>query len=97
MGKRTIAVLNPTARPKAKDISSASRIRDLNGKVIGFLWNNKPNGDLLLGSIEKLLLERFQLSGVKWYQKQVLANSADAGIIEELALTSDLVVSAISD
>ena len=97
MGTRTILVLNPTARPKVKETSPASRIRDLNGRVIGFLWNNKPNGDLLLTSVKELLSGRFHLSGTKWYQKQVLAAPADAKIIEELVLSSDLVISAISD
>ena len=97
MVEKTIAVLSPTTKPNIKDIPIAPRIHDLDGKVIGFLWNSKPNGDLLLTSIKERLLERFQISGVKWHQKHSLAAPADTNDITELALASDMVINAIGD
>ena len=95
MVTKTIAVLIPTAKPRVKEVSMASRLHDLNDKVVGFLWNGKPNGDILLLRIKEQLSQRFHLAGTNWHQK-------DAGVpaeaaIEELTRTSDLVINAIGD
>ena len=97
MVTKTIAVLNPTATANIKDSSTAPHVHDLNGKAIGFLWNSKPNGDLLLNSIKDRLLERFQISEVKWHQKHSVAAPADTNIIAELGVASDVVINAIGD
>ena len=97
MDLKTIAVLDPTAKPRAKEISTPPRLNDLNDKVIGFLWNTKPNGDILLLRIKEQLSRRFQLGGTSWYQKSGTSFPADTAIIEELANTSDLVINAIGD
>ena len=44
----TIEVFVPTAEAKIKKLAVNPRIHDLTGKVLGFLWNEKPNGDILL-------------------------------------------------
>ena len=97
MVTKTITVLDPTAKPGVKEISIAPRVHDLNDKVIGFLWNTKPNADLLLLRIKEQLSQRFHLAGTTWQQKIGAAVSAPADIIEELAQTSDLVINAIGD
>ncbi len=94
---KTITVLDPTARPRIKEISIAPRVHDLNDKVLGFLWNGKPNGDLLLLRIKEQLSKRFQLAGTNWHEKRGAAISAEAAAIEELTHTSALVINAIGD
>ena len=42
-----ITVLNPTAPPRQLRTDMAPRPDDLRGKAVGFLWNSKPNGDVL--------------------------------------------------
>ena len=54
-----ITVLNPTGRAGGRNLSVASRPVDLNGRVLGILWNGKPNGDILLGRIRDALARRF--------------------------------------
>ena len=44
----TIEVLVLTAEANIKKLATNPRVHDLNGKVLGFLWNEKPNGDILL-------------------------------------------------
>ena len=97
MVAKTIAVLDPTAKPRVKETSISPRINDLNGKMIGFLWNSKPNGDILLLRLEERLSQRFQLAGTHWHQKTGAPVAADAATIEELTRTSDLVINAIGD
>ena len=97
MVTRNIAVLDPTAKPKIKEVSTASRVHDLNDKVLGFLWNSKPNGDLLLLRVKEQLSRRFRFAETIWHEKSSAAISAGATTIEELVNTSDLVINAIGD
>ena len=97
MVTKTIAVLDPTAKPRAKEISTPPRLQDINDKVVGFLWNTKPNGDILLLRIKEQLSQRFRLAGTSWQQKAITAGPAEAAIIEELANTADVVINAIGD
>ena len=99
MVTKTITVLDPTAKPRASVMPIAPRVHDLNGKVVGFLWNGKPNGDILLLRIKEQLSQRFHFAGTSWQQKAGATVSADAvaPIIDELTRTSELVINAISD
>ena len=75
----TIEVLVPTAEPKIKKLSVNSRVHDLNGTVVGFLWNAKPNGDVLLQRIRDHLSQKYTLAGSKWAKVEglhVLAEDA---------------------
>ena len=91
-----VAVLYPTAGSKARDIPIAPRLDDLTGKVLGLLWNTKPNGDILLRHIEQRLSERFRLSNRVWRQKPGAAMSAGP-IIKEFSESVDAVINALGD
>jgi hypothetical protein len=95
--RRTITVLDPTAKPGIKRITMAPRLHDLNGKVAGFLWNSKANGDLLLERIKEQLVQRFSFAGVIWRQKPAASEPADSAIIDVLADTCSLVINAQGD
>jgi len=70
----------------------------LNGKIVGFLWNGKPNGDFLLNRIKELLLQRFKLVRTTWEQVEALHVLAeDAQEVKRIADTSDIVVLATGD
>ena len=97
MPEKLIAVLDPTVKPRAKEVPIIPHFHDWNDKVIGFLWNSKPNGDLLLRRIQEQFSQRFRLAGTNWYEKPTAAVPAEATIIEELARTSDMVINAIGD
>ena len=97
MATKTIAVLDPTAKSRVEEISMVPRVHNLNGKAVGFFWNSKSNGDLLLLRVKDQLSQRFHLAGTKWYQKPSAVVSASAETIEDLTFTSDLVISAAGD
>ncbi len=97
MGTRTIAVLDPTAKPKHPWIPIARRVADLNGKVVGFLWNEKPNGDILLNRIKERLSQKFNLSGTIWHAKETASRPASEVILNDLTSRADLVINAIGD
>ena len=95
--EKTIKVYNPTAKYNFKRIKVNDKVNDLNGKVIGFLWNHKPNGDIQLLSIKEKLSQRFQLAGTVWQHFEGGSSMPEDTVIDEIATTSDMVVVAIGD
>ena len=94
----TIEILVPTGEPRVKKISLNSRVHDLNGKVVGFLWNEKPNADVLLQRIREHILQKYKLAGSLWEQVAGLHVLAEvAPEIKKLASTADTVVIALGD
>ena len=94
----TIEILIPTAEPKIKTIAVNSRLNDLNGKIVGFLWNEKPNGDILLQRIKDHLSQRFNLADTVWGQVEAVHIPAeDAPEVKQLGTKADAVVIATGD
>lgn len=54
----TISVLNPTAKPRRLENTLSSRGENLEGKRLGFLWNNKPNGKVIFRTLENILVPK---------------------------------------
>ena len=95
--ERTIKVLDPTAKSRVKEIQANTPSQDLNGKVIGFMWNHKPNGDILLNRIKEELSRRFNLAGTVWKHWEGGGSGPEASILDEMAASADMVVIAIGD
>jgi hypothetical protein len=94
----TIEVFNPTAEAKIKKAAVNARVHDLNGKVLGFLWNEKPNGDVLLHRLQEHLAQKYQLSRVEWGQIGGLHVEVEKEpVLKELARKADTVVIAVCD
>ena len=96
MGQGVITVLDPTGRAVPREFRRAPRPVDLNGKVLGLLWNGKPNGDVLLRRIQESLAGRFNLSGVIWRKKPAVDVPAKE-ILRELAQGADFIINANGD
>ena len=93
-----IMVLSPVPKMVSKEILPTARLDTLNGKIMGILWNTKPNGDILLRQIQEVLSTRFKLAGVIWQQKPRGADvPSPAETIRELAMKADFVVIATGD
>ena len=92
-----IEVLIPTAAPRADELEMAKRPNSLEGKVLGLLWNAKPNGDLLLMRIGRILNDRFRFSEINMRRKPLASSGASLGVIEELSAGCDFVITAIGD
>ena len=93
-----IEILIPTAEPRSEKVAVNPQMHDLNGKVVGFLWDEKPNGDVLLKRIREQLSQRYKLAGTIWRQVGGLHIGAeDAAEIQQLADAADTVVVAVGD
>lgn len=93
----TIIVLDPTAPPRQLRHDMAVRPSDIRGKRIGFLWNSKPNGDVLFERIEKLLREKYEISDAMYRRKPTSSAPATEQVLEELAGSVDIAVVGLGD
>jgi hypothetical protein len=95
---KTVNILIPIAKPKIKDIPVNPRVHDLNGKVLGFLWNEKPNGDILLKRVREQITQKYKLIRTEWGQIDGLHVLVEQEpVINELAENADTVVIAVCD
>jgi hypothetical protein len=92
-------VLNPEgkARTSAQRVPAPPRFADLNGKVVGFLDNSKPNNDMLQARFEELLKQSYNIAGVVKRRKLTAQQSAPKKDLDELAAQSDFVISGLGD
>jgi hypothetical protein len=92
-------VLSPEgkARTLAQRISALPRFSDLNGKVVGFLDNSKPNNDMLQSRFEELLKQNYNLAGVVKRRKLTAQQGASKAYLDELAAQTDFVISGLGD
>jgi hypothetical protein len=93
----TIRVLDPTAEVEVKGVKVNPPLHDLNGKMIGFLWDDKPNGDILLLRLKELLTQRFHPAGTNWWHAKAWVEKPQPKLIDEIAATSDTVLVALGD
>jgi len=87
-------VLNPTAEYEKVCYIHAPGITTLEGKRIGMLWNNKPDGDIFLDSFGELLQERFKDIGLtKFYAPDVIWSEDTSSKVENV----DAVIAGVGD
>ena len=90
-------ILVPVGETKTEEMEMAERPLDLHGKVLGLLWNHKPNGDLLLRDVGKALQREFSLMEIFMKEKLSGASAAPTEMLEEIAAKCDLALLAIGD
>lgn len=94
---KKIEVLVPTAEARFGEVPMAKKPDSLEGKVIGFMWNAKPNGDILLKNLEQILKDRLKPSATIMVKKPRASSGAPAELIEELSAKCDFIILAIGD
>ena len=99
MTTKFIEVLDPTAKAVAAQMEITTHIGDLNGKIIGFLDNRKPNFDVFLTRLEELLCQKFNFSDIIRVKKGDTDNNAPLATneMDKLVARCDLVLNGICD
>ncbi len=95
--KAKLIVLDPTAAPREMEQPMAPELDGLGGQSVGFLWNSKPNGDLLFERLEKLLREKYEIAGVIHRRKPTASIPATDSVLEELAGSVQAVIVGLAD
>ena len=97
MVKRTITILDPTSKRRRQDIEMAPRQSTIEGGVVGFLWNDKPNANFLLERFAELLVEKLGPAEIMHRHKLSASDPAPEEIINELSRKCDMVIIASGD
>ena len=87
-------VLNPEAEYEVSVQKIAPRISNFHRGKIGLFWNSKPNGDVLLNAIGKLLKQRFKTIELVNYNLCIGVGPAN---IKQMAENCDGIISAMGD
>lgn len=90
-----IVVLDPTIAGRAKAPELAARPADLHGKVVGALWNGRPQEDRVLKGILAHLEAAYRLKGTRLYRKPQLYTSAPEDMIDEIVDDCDVVITGV--
>ena len=93
----TLIVLDPTAPPREMRETMAPRLPDLRGRAVGFLWNSKPNGDILFARLEELLREKYEIRSAVYRSKPTASAGATEQVLEELSAASEAVIVGLAD
>ncbi len=93
----TIVVLDPTAKPRELRHAMAPRLPDLRGRAVGFLWNSKPNGDILFARLEELLRQKYEITESMNRRKPTASVPATKQDVDELAASCHAVVVGLGD
>ena len=90
-------VLDPTAPPRELRHTMAPRPQDLRGKSVGFLWNSKPNGDILFDRLEALLREKYEISNVVHQRKPSASIAAKQEGMDALTTSAHVAIVGLGD
>ena len=95
--KSKLVVLDPTAAPREMVQPMAPVLDGLGGQSVGFLWNSKPNGDLLFERLEKLLREKYEIANVVYKRKPTASLPAKEEVIDELVGSVQAAIVGLAD
>ena len=93
----TIRILDPTAPSKYQPVEDRARLGDLNGKVVGFLDNSKPNFDKLAKHFGELLAAEHGIADWMLRNKPAPTFGARPELLDELASKCDVVITGSGD
>ena len=96
----TITLFDPTAPARtSKPAEGATRptLASLEGKVVGFIDNSKPNFNILADDLGALLVEKYGASRVIKTAKPASSVPAKEDVIAQLARECDLVITGSGD
>ncbi|MBI3044429.1 MAG: hypothetical protein HYY78_16530 [Betaproteobacteria bacterium] len=94
----TIVILDPVAPTEAgKSAHPPRALNTLQGRVVGFIDNSKPNFNFLADDLAALLLSRYGVAGVVRHRKLTAASPAPSGTIADIKQRCDLVLVGSAD
>ena len=90
-------VLDPSAPPQRAQAGHPWSLDRLQGKVVGFIDNAKPNFNHLVDAIETLLTTQHGVERVVKMRKRAASVPADMAVIDALSAECDLVITGSGD
>ena len=97
MSSESSLVFDPTSPSHSRAQQAPAPLGSLQGKVVGFIDNSKPNFEHLAADLRELLISRYGVARVVMQRKRSASMSAGAPILDELAKACDLVITGSGD
>ncbi len=96
IGIKTTELLDPTGDAEVKVAKLAARVNNLDGLMLGVLYNGKPNGDIVLERIVEKISQKFKLGGVVRARKPTVGQGAPSDMLAKLS-KCQIVINALGD
>jgi hypothetical protein len=94
----TVTLFDPTApRREAGAATRHQALKSLQGAVVGFIDNAKPNFNHLVDDVAELLLSRYGVARVVKSRKRSASVPAPDDLVEALSRECDLVITGSGD
>ncbi len=90
-------LIDPTVKSAAHNCVMAPRLDRVDGHTIGLLTNGKVNADVLLRETAMLFGSRNHCHVLEMASKQNASAPAPGGILKDLALECDFLMTAMGD
>lgn len=95
---KTVTLYEPTApRRDVQAVSPHAGLTGLEGAVVGFIDNAKPNFDHLVDDLADLLVSRYGVKRVVKRRKRSASVPATREVLDELAGECDVVIAGSGD
>lgn len=90
-------IFEPTAPTRNVPRQLRRSLEGLDGKVVGFIDNVKPNFHLLVDDLAELLIDRYRVASVVKHRKRTASIPAADEMIADVAKKCDLVITGSGD
>lgn len=92
-----ISVLSPQGVLAGGAGALAERLATLDGAVLGFIDNGKPNSDVLFARLRKQLSERFRLAEIVYLRKPLSGYQGSKEVPAEMAARCHAIIVGVGD
>lgn len=89
-------ILDPTA-PLERTRAQVTSIASLQGRVVGFIDNSKPNFHHLVDDLAELLVTRHGVASVVKHRKRAASMPGRAEVMQDIKAKCDLVITGSGD
>ena len=90
-------VYDPRGVVEAEAMSTAARVKRIDGLRLALLDNTKWNANKLLRGVREQLAAKHSFGAVNYYRKESFSLNAKPELISEIVANNDIVITAIGD
>ena len=91
------AIYDPVAPFRDGEDRAFPTLADIQGKVVGFIDNTKPNFDYLIEDLAELFKTQYGAKGTMTFKKRQASVPAGDAVMQELLDKCDLVITGSGD
>ncbi len=92
-----IVILDPVSMPKTKKLNLNPRPKSLEGLRVAVVDNTKPNFNIFMDRVERLLIDQYKVASVARYVKPGRTVGVSAAIVAEIKANCDFAIAGLGD